>query len=308
MEIGVVLVTYNRVEKLKVALKHYDNQLLQPKYILVVDNCSNDGTKEYLNEWLNVPSEYQKEVISLSENTGGAGGFYTGMERAIEKNVDWVWLSDDDAYPHADAFLKINNYYEKLDKKHKKEIVAMCAAVYNNGTIHFDHRSHLKITKLKCKMYSSTLEEYSKNAFEIDILSYVGAVISKEALIEAGLDEKDYFIYCDDQEHSLRLRKIGKILCIPDSKVDHDTLPFNKNVLNWGRYYKRRNDLLMIKKNFPYRYFMFRFVRRYIGEVSIFSGYPKEYRKIHKAAFVDALLNKTGCHKIYKPGWKPEAR
>ena len=308
MEIGVVLVTFNRIEKLKVALMHYDEQILKPKYIMIVDNCSTDGTKEFLETWKKESSEYEKEVITLDRNTGGAGGFYAGMEHAIEKNADWIWLSDDDAYPRKNAFDEISNYYEKLTQNEKDAIVSLCAAVYNDGKVHVDHREHMQVTKFKCRMFPSTLEEYKKKAFELDVFSYVGVVIKKEALLRAGLDEKDYFIYCDDQEHSIRLRKFGKIICVPSSIVDHDTKPFNKNVLNWGRYYKRRNDLLMIKKNFPYRYFLLRFIRRYIGEVSIFSGYPKEYRKIHRAAFKDALLNKKGCHKIYKPGWQPESK
>ena len=45
MKIGVVLVTYNRLEKLKIALKSYEEQTVLPKYILVVNNNSNDGTK-----------------------------------------------------------------------------------------------------------------------------------------------------------------------------------------------------------------------------------------------------------------------
>lgn len=308
MKIGVVLVTFNRIEKLKVALQHYNEQSLKPEYIIVVDNCSDDGTKEFLENWEKEEASYEKEVITLDRNTGGAGGFYAGMERAVKKDTEWIWLSDDDAYPRKNAFCEISDYYEKLSQNEKSEIVSLCSAVYNEGNVHVDHRSHMEVTKFKCKMYPSTLDEYEKEAFDLDVFSYVGVAIKKEILLKAGLDEKDYFIYCDDQEHSIRLRKYGKIVCVPSSIVDHDTKPFNKNVLNWGRYYKRRNDLLMIRKNFPSRYFIFRFIRRYIGEVSILSGYSKEYREIHRAAFIDALMNKKGCHEIYRPGWNPKTK
>ena len=52
MDIGVAIVTYNRLEKLKIALKKYENQTILPKYIIAVNNNSNDGTKEFLNEWV----------------------------------------------------------------------------------------------------------------------------------------------------------------------------------------------------------------------------------------------------------------
>lgn len=56
--ICVLIVTYNRLNKLKKSLEAYDKQIVLPKRIVVVDNCSNDGTKEYLVEW-----EQQKRKI-----------------------------------------------------------------------------------------------------------------------------------------------------------------------------------------------------------------------------------------------------
>ena len=39
MDIGVVIVTVNRVEKLKTALLNFDVQSILPAYIIVVDNA-----------------------------------------------------------------------------------------------------------------------------------------------------------------------------------------------------------------------------------------------------------------------------
>ena len=49
--IGVVIVTYNRLEKLKLALKAYKDQVYEPKYVLVIDNNSTDGTGAFLEFW-----------------------------------------------------------------------------------------------------------------------------------------------------------------------------------------------------------------------------------------------------------------
>ena len=45
MDICAVIVTFNRLEK---ALKKYEEQTKRPKYLLVVNNNSSDGTMEYL--------------------------------------------------------------------------------------------------------------------------------------------------------------------------------------------------------------------------------------------------------------------
>ena len=46
-KIGCVIVTFNRLEKLKKALAAYDKQEVKPKYIVVVDNASTDGTNVF---------------------------------------------------------------------------------------------------------------------------------------------------------------------------------------------------------------------------------------------------------------------
>ena len=51
LNICVVIVTYNRIDKLKKSLKLYSNQEYLPSCIIVVNNNSTDGTKEYLDLW-----------------------------------------------------------------------------------------------------------------------------------------------------------------------------------------------------------------------------------------------------------------
>ncbi len=306
MKIGVVLVTYNRLEKLKHALGCYSAQTYKPAYLLAIDNCSDDGTAEYLEEWVNTPEDFEKKLVHLPENTGGAGGFYEGMNIAMGMDADWIWVSDDDAYPRESAFAELNAFYRKLKPEKLDGISAICSAVYNGGVPHLGHRNYLEVSKWKVKMIESSAEDYEKPYFRFDILSYVGSCIHKSTLEKVGLDEKDYFIYRDDQEHSIRLRKAGVMFCVTSSIVDHDTPPFDEDLVNWGKFYFKRNDFLMIKKNFPYRYFLIRFFKRYIEDVSFLSKRKPELKKMYKEAYRDAWKGKKGLHSLYRPGWKPE--
>ena len=47
-KVCAIIVTYNRLETLKTALAHILAQTVPPAAIIVVDNSSTDGTKEYL--------------------------------------------------------------------------------------------------------------------------------------------------------------------------------------------------------------------------------------------------------------------
>ena len=112
-KIAVILVTYNRLEKLKIALKCYDNQIKAIEEMIIVDNCSNDGTKEFLENWCREEGKYKKSVLHLAENTGGAGGFGAGMDLALERinakklDAEWLLVSDDDAFPEVDELEKL---------------------------------------------------------------------------------------------------------------------------------------------------------------------------------------------------------
>lgn len=304
----MVLVTYNRCEKLKQSLRCYDKQNYKPSYILVVNNCSTDETEALLDEWKKEEKEYPKYVLKTPRNVGGAGGFYMGMEYALNLNADWVWVADDDAYPRQDALERINDYYENLSIEEKEKTVVVSSSVYYKGEIHFGHRTHVFTTKFKVIMKQSTMDEYEKDAFKFNMFSYVGTCIKKTALEEVGLDEKDYFIYRDDQEHSLRLNRKGDFVCVTKSIVDHDGPPYDEENINWGKYYFKRNDFLMIRKNFPRRFFWLRYIKRAIADISPLSNKDPELKRIYRAAYWDALRNKKGEHKIYKPGWHPEKK
>ena len=115
MNIGAVIVTYNRLDKLKKCLAAYETQTYQPSKILVVNNASTDGTKEYLIQWEgDNTSPVQKYVLHMNENLGGAGGFAEGIRHMQDMEVDWIWIADDDAYPDEKCLEVIEQYYESL--------------------------------------------------------------------------------------------------------------------------------------------------------------------------------------------------
>ncbi len=303
--VGVVIVTYNRLDKLKVALNCFERQSVLPKYLLVVDNASADGTKEYLDTWRQENSGFTKYVIRHQDNLGGSGGFYSGLERAMELDADWIWVSDDDAFPEEDALDAASRY---LDKKisAKADISAICGAVINQGEIDIAHRKDMYsrgpfvIEKLIAKSY------YQKDEFELNCFSYVGTIINKAKLAEIGLTMKDYFIWWDDTEHSLRLSKIGKIICVPAIRIHHD-VPVGSSQFTWKNFYGYRNGADMYRRHFSKAcYQAFRYRSIIISYLLDLIGVRKAGNKAVRCAMRDVEAGRLGIHERYKPGWKPE--
>lgn len=310
MKIGVVIVTYNRLDKLKIALKSYEKQTEKPKYILVINNNSTDGTREYLeNEWQKEESKIEKIIVNLKQNTGGSGGFYEGLKNSLQLDAEWVWVADDDAYPQENAFEIAKKYIEE----HKDEnLSAICGTVYKSDakTIDCSHRR-----KIYTKGFNRIAQPYSKPSdyeqteFEINGFSYVGTMINKEKLKQTELTKKDYFIYYDDTEHSYRLSKLGKIICVPAIKVVHDA-PHSKmsEIVKWKLYYLVRNTLDFIHCNFDEKYFKFACIEvpfKFRVAVLLFGKNKKAGYAMIKEGIKDAKAGKTGLHEVYKPGWNP---
>ena len=262
MKICTVVVTFNRYELLTECLDSLLNQTYRDNTILLVDNASTDGTDKkiiedgYLN---NIKVIYKR----LEKNTGGAGGFYFGVNFAKENNYDYVWLMDDDAEPELNSLeLLVNNLNDKKYSAYAPKVLIGTKenhALFNNG-----HRAIFDYENcLPALQKGIDLKEYDKKTCEIDMASFVGVFIPISSVEKIGLPKEEFFIHHDDTEYSLRLLTLGKILLINDSKIYHkekrkddsivkNFLWFKKNRIKyeklWLKYFGLRNSVFIAFK------------------------------------------------------------
>ena len=78
-----VVVTYNRRDMVTRLVASLDAGSVVPDEVVVVDNASIDGTADALEA---AGTTTPLTVLRLTENTGGAGGFHTGLAAAIERS------------------------------------------------------------------------------------------------------------------------------------------------------------------------------------------------------------------------------
>ncbi len=305
VNLSLVIVTYNRLEKLKKSLQHYDQQSAGFTSLIVVNNASIDGTEEFLSEWVDAEVSYKKYVINLPENMGGSGGFYEGQKFALSLNPDWIYVADDDAYADKDM---ISEFYKFIGSQDISTISAVCAAVLNiDNTISYEHRSYVNFKwRVKFVMTPSKKVDYCANYFSIDLLSYVGSFLKVESLKKVGIVDPRFFIYADDGEHSFRLKQCGDILCVPTMKIYHDSgqnsaVQNDEIIVSWRDYYAIRNMLNMLR-----RYNIFAAIYLTLAHIKeLFTTQDNKWRrkKLVINAIVDAWLTRLGKHHLYRPGW-----
>lgn len=296
MKIGSVIVTYNRLELLTELLDSYSFFKEPPDLLLIVNNNSTDGTKEYLKKWLDLPAIYCKHVITLNNNMGGSGGFFEGIKFLIEKGCDWVWVCDDDAFPEKNTFSELRDRISFLDS----DVAVISASVVDvEGKYQLAHRR--KITRSFPFKEESVEESFYESPFDYDLFSYVGVLIRSESIKKIGLPEKDYFIFYDDTEHSMRIRKTGRIICYPKVRIKHKQGSFASET-TWKTYYGIRNKLLTLKKHY-YLSFITEACSLYFKQiVKRILNYKTDSCELITDAVRDAFLDKKGKNPKYYPG------
>lgn len=202
-----VIVTYNRKELLKECIEALKKQKYGNLVILVIDNNSSDGTKEYINEYIDEKSVYYRNT---GENLGGAGGFNFGMKTAYEMGCDYMWIMDDDCIVHEDTLDKLLEADNKLNGKYG----------FLSSKVLWKDNSICIMNKQK-KKFSKWLKDFDTNYQTIELASFVSFFIKSETVKKYGLPIKEFFIWTDDWEYSRRISRCEKCYYISSSIVTH---------------------------------------------------------------------------------------
>lgn len=221
--VAAVVVTFNRLEKLKRVVSAIEAQETRPDRLVIVDNASTDGTAEYLAA---LESDLEVEVVSLATNTGGAGGFSMGMRTGYAAGADFVWIMDDDCYPQPNALSKLVSGLASAVDELGPEVPFACSVVqFIDGSI--------------CEMNNpeptwdwARLIVKGQNSVMVKSCSFVSVLFPRWVLERYGLPYREYFIWFDDHEYTLRLTGTCPGVQVMDSVAVHD-MGDNKGV-NFG--------------------------------------------------------------------------
>jgi len=240
---AIVIVTYNREQLLRECINRAVDQTVRAASIIVVNNASTDGTNAYLQELKKESEVY--DIVNLQQNIGGAGGFAKGIECAVKKNMECVLLIDDDA-------ILANNYMELLlcARRTQTTYQAFAGCVKTNNIIDIFHRR--MVSKVGIRFRNCPEQEYQKSFFLCEVASFCGMLLDSSLIKQIGLPHSEYFIWHDDAEYSLRVRKYSKFVVVTNAILDHKT---KQNVTlyprryDWKDYYAVRNRIWMLKEH-----------------------------------------------------------
>jgi GT2 family glycosyltransferase len=241
--IVAVVVTWNRRDLLRESLDAVLGQSLPPVQTVVVDNASTDGTADLL------ATDYADlEVLGLERNTGGAGGFAAGMERALTFEPDLVWLLDDDTVPTPTAAEGLASAWADYER-----VTGARPSLVASRVVWTDGRDHPMNTP-RPRPGASAVDVAAADAVgcvPVRSASFVSIVCDAEVIAERGLPLADYFLWNDDFEYSTRLIRGRTGLYCPHSVVVHKTRAFGSTDTDPGErfFYEVRNKVWLFGRS-----------------------------------------------------------
>ncbi len=208
---------------------------------ICVDNGSNDGSDLAVAE-----RHPDVELLRTGVNLGFAAGNNVGIRRALERGADWILLLNNDAV----AEPGLRNALEAAATARPDAGLLACKILLEDGvTVQYAGAS------FNARLgYSGRVDTDGRDELR-DVGRADGAAlaVSRAALEQAGLLDESLFLYVEDVEWSLRVRRAGfAVVFVPAARVRH-----KGSTASGGRfsttnlYYDTRNSIVVAERHAP---------------------------------------------------------
>lgn len=224
--ISIVIVSYKVRYFLRQCLQSvFKSSVAATLEVIVVDNASNDGTIEMLND------EFPDVIlVSNSENLGFGKANNLGFKRA---SGDYILILNPDTIIEESTLQICMDYFESHD-----QTGAIGVRMVDGSARYLPESKRGFPTPLNALFKMSGLSRlFASSSFfntyylghigeyqlaEIEVLSGAFIFTSKTILDTIGGFDEDYFMYGEDIEMSYQIRKMGKkLIYLPETSIIH---------------------------------------------------------------------------------------
>jgi len=221
--VSIVVVNYSSLHLVQRCIEHLAHLELSAAELIVVDNGSTDGSRE----WLEQLQLERGQCISLPVNIGFAGACNEGIRRSGGK---YVLLLNADAFPERGALNELMNYLDT----HLDVGIAGPQLLYTDdrwqrsgGQVPSPQSAMLDalgVTSVR-RAISAVLWRLTGRWWRPRSVEYVdgACMLIRRAVLEeiGGLDER-FFLFVEDAEFCHRARQHGwHVTYLPQSRVAH---------------------------------------------------------------------------------------
>ena len=242
MDVSVIIVNWNGEAFIVKCLQHLSRQTVRPRCVIVIDNDSSDDSASMAAEFENVV------VRRMSSNLG----FAAGNNRALDEcDTEWVALLNPDAFPEP-SWLEC--LLDAAGENHDVAALGSRQLCQDNETVLDGIGDSYHISGVAWRERHGA-QQQAGDLLSKEIFSpcAAAALYRRQALIEAGGFDEDYFCYMEDVDLGFRLRLAGyKAIYVPDAVVHHvGSATTGGQRSDFSVYHGHRNLVWTFVKNMP---------------------------------------------------------
>ena len=262
MDISIIIVNYNSLDFIKECIssirKHDEKNRLACE-ILVVDNNSSDGSVKYLKK-----QDKRNNSFYLVENKNNVGFSRASNIGALKAKGKYLLFLNPDTRFISGSLGELVDFYSKEDEASRPGVVG--AKILNSDrTLQLSPRSFPTLARQFYESYflyrifkksrifgSYFLSWWGHNSQEeVDWVAGSFMFVRKDYFMEAGMFDEDYFMYSEDCDLCLKLRRKGhKNYYFPYFVIEHaDSGIASRNIAEREAGI-RKSRRLYFKKNY----------------------------------------------------------
>ncbi|GMQ31367.1 glycosyltransferase family 2 protein [Algoriphagus confluentis] len=267
--VAIILVNWNGLEYTRACLHTLEKVDFPDFQIILVDNDSKKPEGQVLKK------EFPKLVLLENEqNLGFAGGNNVGIRKALDIGFSHLMLLNNDTLVEPDFLGKMMLAFSKNPKLGLLQPM-ICFLDEPEKIWSAGGKFISLLGRAKTLGDRKTLKNYQPFSKKLDWATGCCMLLTREAILQSGLLNEQYFAYFEDVEWSLRIRNQGfEIGLVPEAKIYHEAGASSKKSHSEGTlsakvfYYHVRNQLFLIRnQNIPLGFIY------HLGRFTLWMGY-----------------------------------
>ena len=292
MKVSVVTPNYNGEKFLKTFFESLNDDSELIGEVIIVDNASTDGSKEYIeSSTFNFPVR----LIENTENVGFSPAVNQGIERA---QYEYIFSLNNDTEVKKGSIKALVDLMSSDDN-----IFSLQAKMlqYNNKDLIDDVGDEYNLlawTKKTGENHSSS--EYTE-VCEIFSACAGAAMYRKSLLLELGMFDDNFFAYMEDVDLAIRSRIYGyKNLLCPDAVVYHIGSATSGSRYNEFKVrLAARNNVWVVYKNLPIPLKIVNFIFLFFGFLIKYVFFKKKgFGSTYMSGIREGLSSRSKIDKV----------
>ncbi|MBI2037780.1 MAG: glycosyltransferase family 2 protein [Candidatus Magasanikbacteria bacterium] len=177
-------------------------------------------------------------LLPQKENLGFAGGNNVGIAWALEHGFEYIYFHNNDGFMAANCIEKLVAALENDQKIGAAQSLLLLypeTELVNTAGNSFHYLGFGYCGSFRRKKSDLKLREIE----EVGYASGASILMRAKLLKEYGVWDKDFFLYHEDLEYSLRMRAVGYKVCIVRDAIFYHKYQFSRNQDKF--YYMERN-------------------------------------------------------------------